>query len=99
MHNNNDFPPNINPQLSSFIAVIIGAALVDDFSAQEQNAIGNWLMLIAQYIITHASQQNLIESRLNKKNTNNRQYQQDIDYLLEAVKRIYKELEKIKNEN
>lgn len=70
MHNANNFPPNINPQLFSFLAVIAGAVIVDDFSVNEQNSIGNWLMLVAQYIITNASQQSLIESRLDQKNIN-----------------------------
>jgi len=68
--NGNNFPPNINPQIFSLSAVIVGAALIDHFSIQEQSSIGNWFMLLAQYIITHASQQNLIESRLDRVNIN-----------------------------
>ena len=70
MHNNKNFPPNINPNFFALSATLVGVALVDDFSAAEQSAIGNWLMLVSQYIITHAAQQNLIESRLDKKNIN-----------------------------
>ena len=67
---NNNFPPNINPQLYSLLAVAVGSAIVDDFSVSEQSSIGNWLMLVSQYIITHAAQQNLIESRIDNKNIN-----------------------------
>lgn len=66
----NNFPPNINPQVYALSATIVGAAIVDDFSAPEQSSIGNWLMLVSQYIITHAAQQNLIESRLDNRNIN-----------------------------
>lgn len=99
--NSNNFPPNINPQIFSLSAVLVGAALINDFSAIEQNAIGNWLMLVSQYIITSSAQQNLIESRINNQNNNrfNQNTCEDIDYLLLAVKRIFEELEKIKKEN
>ena len=117
MHNTNNFPPNINPHLYAFLAVIVGAAIVDDFSVNEQSSIGNWLMLVSQYIITHASQQNLIEGRIDRKNINinsnqfknggshyhnnrsNQNSRDEVEYLMEAVKKIYEELEKIKKEN
>lgn len=97
MDNQHNFPPNINPQLYNFTAFIVGATLVDDFTAPEQNSIGNWLMLVAQYIITHAAQQNLIESR-NRYNQNV-QTSNQIECLMAAIQKIYEELEKIKNEN
>ena len=69
MHNK-IFPPNINPQIFSLSATLVGALLVEDYSVAEQSAIGNWLMLVSQYIITHAAEQNLIETRLDNKNIN-----------------------------
>ena len=117
MHNTNNFPPNINPQIYALSAVLVGACLVDDFSASEQSSIGNWLMLVSQYIITHGAQQNLIESRIDNKNINinsrqfkkggshyhnnksNQNVRDEIEYLTLAIKKIYDELEKIKNEN
>ena len=98
MKNQSQFPPNINPQLYSLAAVVVGAAIVDDFSAPEQNSIGNWLMLVSQYIITHAAQQNLIDNRLRQANMNYNNLNNEIDYLINAVKKIQRELEKIKNE-
>lgn len=91
----NEFPPNMDPQLFSLSAVLIGASLANDFSVNEQYAIGNWLMLTSQYIITHASQQNLIEGRIQTPYYN----QNDIDYLLVAIQKIYDELEKIKKDH
>jgi len=93
-----DFPPNINPQLYNLTAVIVGAALVDDFSVAEQSAIGNWLMLVSQYIITHAAQQNLIEKRSVNNLNNNNNVHYDINYLYLALEKICQELEKLKNE-
>ena len=69
MHNTN-FPPNIDPHTFSLIAVAVGYACVEDYNANEQNSIGNWLILVGQYILTHAAQQQLIESRIENNNIN-----------------------------
>ena len=69
MHNTN-FPPSIDPHTFSIIAVAVGYACVGDYNANEQNSIGNWLILVGQYILTHAAQQQLIESRIENNNIN-----------------------------
>lgn len=66
----NDFPPNIDPGLFTLSAVAVGAVLIDDFDANEQNAIGNWIIMAGQYILTNAAQQQLIESRISRVNIN-----------------------------
>lgn len=45
--------PNIPPKLFSISAVAIGYLLIDDTTANEQNALGNWLMLVAQVLSTN----------------------------------------------
>lgn len=55
---------NVNPNYSTTIAYIIGLLLIDDLSVTEQNTLGNWIMLIAQTIVTHAASQNIIEARI-----------------------------------
>lgn len=101
--NGKNFPPNINPQLFSLSAVIVGAALVDDFSTEELNSIAQWIVLVGHYMVTTAAHKRLVESRINNKNINtnysNNSQKADIDYLILAVHRIYEELEKIKKEN
>lgn len=67
---NNGFPPNTDPHVFALLAVGVGYALVGDYNANEQNSIGNWLELVAQYILTHAAQQQLIESRIENANIN-----------------------------
>lgn len=54
-----------NPIVSTTICSIIGIALVGDLTSQEQMALGNWLMLIAQELVTNATSQNIIQSRTN----------------------------------
>lgn len=83
--NNNKFPPNTNPNLYSFIAVAIGYAFTTSYNANELNSIGNWLILIGQYTLTYAAQQQLIESR-------NDYTQNDLELIKEAINKIQQEL-------
>ena len=46
--------PNMEPKIFSLSAVIVGYLLIDDLTANEQNALGNWLMLVAQVLCTNA---------------------------------------------
>lgn len=114
---NNNFPPNINPTVYNLIAIFIGIALVGDLNANEQNSLGNWFMLLGQYLATNASQQQLIESRIENNNINinskkaknggspfttdnnssNQTQRGEVDFLLDAIDKIYQELENIKN--
>lgn len=93
-----NFPPNIDPQDFSLIAVLVAYALSGRTSALEQNSLGNWLMLVSQYMLAHSAQQQLIDSRNNNRSyfQNNSAQQHDINFLLKSIKEIYEELEKIK---
>lgn len=57
------FPPNINPELFSTIGAITGFILESDFDANELNSIGNWIILVGQFMLTTAAQQQLINAR------------------------------------
>lgn len=111
----NNFPPNTDPNLYSFIAAIVGAIVSGDFDVNELNAIGNWIILVGQYLLTFAAQQQLIEGRIENYNINinsqrfksggspyesgksNQNQRQEVDYILEVLKKIETELENIKN--
>ena len=67
---NTNFPPNIDPNTFSILAVLAGIISVDDFSMDELNSIGNWIILYGQYLLTVSAQQQLIESRIEGKNIN-----------------------------
>lgn len=94
----NNFPPNMNPQLYSFIAVAIGYACIGTYNVNEQNSIGNWLILVGQFILTNAAQQQVIESR-NKGKIFQSENNNEIELLINAIKKIENELERIKKEN
>ena len=114
----NNFPPNIHPTTYNLIAVAIGLVLVGDLSANEQNSLGNWFMLLGQYLDTNAAQQQLIESRLENSNINinshkhknggspftsdnnksNQNQRMEVEFLLDAIDKIYQELNNIKEQ-
>ena len=68
--NIHSFPPNIDPQVFALLAALVGSALSGDFDAYEQSSIGNWLMLVGEYMLTAAAQQQLIEARIQNFNIN-----------------------------
>ncbi len=55
--------PNVPPKLFSLSAVVVGYILIDDMTANEQNAIGNWLMLVAQVLSTNAFYRAVMQER------------------------------------
>lgn len=67
---NTNFPPNLDPTVFSYTAVLIGTILIGDLSVNEQGSIGNWFMLLGQFLVTNAAQQQLIEGRIEKQNIN-----------------------------
>lgn len=70
------FPPTGNPRIYTLSTMIIAYLLIDDFTANEQNAIGNWLMTVGQILEANASFQQLMEERIrgNTVNINSQQF-------------------------
>lgn len=95
--------PNVPPKLFTLSAVAVGYILLDDATANEQNALGNWLMLVAQLLCTNAFYRQVREERgleTNKanQNTNQNTKEETIEMLEKLQKAIEKELKTIKNE-
>lgn len=57
------FPPNMNPEIFTITGIIVGLILEDDYTSDELNSIGNWLILVGQIVLTTAAQQQLINNR------------------------------------
>ena len=87
-----------------------------DYNVNEQNSIGNWLILVGQFLLTNAAQQQLIESRIENTNINinsrqaksggsvysgtgksNQNQRNEVDFLLDALKKMQKELNNLKD--
>ena len=89
--------PNVSAKTFSFSAVIVGYLLIDDMTANEQNALGNWLMLVAQVLSTNAFYKQVQQERgitSNKEfNPNN---QETIDMLEKMINALTEEVNELK---
>ena len=54
---------NLPGEVMSALAVILGFALLGDMTSDEQNSLGNFLMLISQILETTATQRQLLEAQ------------------------------------
>ncbi len=61
--------PNVSAKTFSLSAIIVGYLLIDDLTANEQNALGNWLMLTAQVLSTNAFYKQVQQERKEKATT------------------------------
>lgn len=50
-------------ELMTAIATVLGFAFMGDLTANQQNSLGNFLMLAAQIMITNATQQQLLQGQ------------------------------------
>lgn len=55
--------PNMPPKLFSLSAICVGYMLINNSSSNEQNAMGNWLMLVAQVLSTNAFYKAVMQER------------------------------------
>lgn len=101
--------PNIPPKLFSFSAVAVGYLLIDDATANEQNAMGNWLMLVAQVLSTNAFYRQVMQERGfeeigstesgKKRNNGNRNKEETIIMIEKMIKALEQELDELKKTN
>lgn len=94
--------PNIPAKAFSFSAVVVGYLLIDDLTANEQNALGNWLMLTAQVLSTNAFYQQVQQERgRNSGGQNNNQNSwntdREIAMLKKMVNALNQEIENLKS--
>ncbi len=93
--------PNIPAKAFSFSAVVVGYLLIDDLTANEQNALGNWLMLTAQVLSTNAFYRQVQQERKNIKTTqpDNETWntKREIMMLQKMVDALNKEIETLKS--
>ena len=89
--------PNIPPKLFSLSAVTVGYLLIDDTTANEQNALGNWLMLVAQFLCTNAFYKQVMQERGFDNNKNDSE--QTIAMMQKMMDALQKEIDEIKKGN
>lgn len=90
--------PDVSPKAFSFSAVIVGYLLIDDLTANEQNALGNWLMLVAQVLCTNAFYKQVQQERMERQpnNNSNTNVNDTIAMLEKMVKALEKEINNLK---
>lgn len=81
--------PNIPPKIFTLSAVALGYLLIDDLTANEQNALGNWLMLTAQVLCTNALYKQVQAERSTSQNIN-------VETLEKMVCALKKEIDELK---
>lgn len=87
--------PDVPPKLFTLSAVAVGYLLIDDLTANEQNALGNWLMLTAQVLCTNAFYKQVIAER----NSNTEMTNEDTLAMLEKmIESLQQEVNNIKKE-
>lgn len=94
--------PNIPAKAFSFSAVAVGYLLIDDLTANEQNALGNWLMLVAQVLSTNAFYKQVQQERGTipggqNDNQVNWNTEREIMMLKKMVNALNKEIENLKS--
>ena len=89
--------PDTNPKLFSLSAVVVGYLLIDDLTANEQNALGNWLMLVGQLVSTNAYYAAVVAERKNN-NLNNKENNMSDRDTLKMLEKMLKVLEREVNE-
>lgn len=95
--------PNVNSNIYTISAFVIGYFLLDDATPAEQNSLGNWFMLIGQVLCTNSAQQQVINNRNNDSNNSdnhiiNDGVNNDVNSQIEMINRVIKAMEKEINE-
>lgn len=103
-----NFVPNVPAKVFSGSAVVVGYLLIEDLTANEQNALGNWLMLAAQVLCTNAFYQQVQQERFAKgnnfnnngsnSNNNNSNSNNNLRNEVEMLKKVVNALNKEINE-
>lgn len=85
--------PNVSAEAFTFSAVIIGYLLIDDMTSNEQNALGNWLMLVAQILCTNAFFQQV---QMERSQNNVPSDKDTVEMLKKMVNALNKEIDDLK---
>ena len=88
--------PNISPKLFTLSATTIGFILLDDLTANEQNALGNWLMLVAQVLCTNGFYRQVMQER-QQQNTSQQNFNDPTYLMQKMVNALQKEIDELEN--
>ena len=86
--------PNVPAKAFSISAVIVGYILIDDLTANEQNALGNWLMLVGQLVSTNAYYAAVVTERNQGNNFNDQDTLRMLEKMLKALEKEVSDIKK-----
>ena len=93
-----NFMKKLPHKVSTLSAVAVGYILLDDSTYVEQNAIGNWLMLIAQVLCTNAYFKQLQTQNVSNSNYDPDSHEDTIKMLKKLIDALTKEVESLKKD-
>ena len=93
-----NFMKKLPPKVSTLSAVAVGYILLDDSTYVEQNALGNWLMLIAQVLCTNAYFKQLQTQNVSNSNYDPDSNEDTIKMLKKLIDALPKEVESLKKD-
>lgn len=85
--------PDIPAKAFSFSAIVVGYLLIDDATANEQNALGNWLMLVAQVLSTNAFYKQVQKERYGTSTRNSGKSDTDGEVSVEMLEKMVNALQ------
>ena len=89
--------PDIPPKAFTLSAIVIGYLLIDDTPANEQNALGNWLMLVAQVLCTNAFYKQ-VQAERSGQNMNQPNTEETILMIQKMIHAMNQEIENLKKQ-
>lgn len=89
----NNFPPSVSPRTFTSVAIFVAYILMRDLTINEQNAVGEWFMLVGQVLSTNAAQAQVLEDRKTIDTTDD-----DIDTIKKTLAKMQKEIDKLKKD-
>lgn len=90
----NKYIPDVSAKTFTISAMVIGYLLIDDTTAEEQNALGNWLMLVAQVLCTNGFYKQLQNSKQTNTYPTN---EETIIMVQKMINALNKEVNDLKN--
>lgn len=92
--------PNLDPYSFTGTAVILGYLLTNDFTLNEQAALGAWFNVVGDILASNSAWASVLEERVSPLDSDSSKddNKDDLDVLKEAIEKLKESIEKIQKE-
>lgn len=90
--------PNLDPFSFTGTAVILGYLLTNEFTIDEQAALGAWFNVVGDILASNSSWAGVIETRQQSFKDEQEDNQNDLDILKDAIDKLKDNIEKLQKE-